>query len=155
MPDNPQLSVLKSIRLILGSSKKHYRRIEAECGLSGAALWALVEIAERPGLSVSDLARMLAVHQTTASNLLQRLEQAGLVARTRADTDLRVVLLRPTDAGLALLSRAPKPVRGVLQEALLRLPPDALADLDRALGALIEQMEHVDRESATRPIAEM
>ncbi len=149
------LLVLKKIRLILGSSKRHYRRVEAECGISGAALWALAEIAERPGMSVSDLANLLAIHQTTASNLLLRLEQADMIERERAENDQRVVRLRPSRRGRDLLEKAPSPLRGVLQEALHQLPKETLADLDRVLGTLITQMEHVDREAASRPLADL
>lgn len=155
MYPDPTLIVLKKIRMILGSSKRHYRRVEAECGISGAALWALAEIAERPGMSVSDLANQLAIHQTTASNLLLRLEQAGMIERERAESDQRVVRLRPSQRGRQLLEAAPAPVRGVLQAALRELSKDTLAELDQALSRLVTQMEHVDREAASKPLAEL
>ena len=69
----------------------HFRAIEAAAGISGAQLWALIEVRDHPGLTVSDVARRLSVHLSTASNLLDKLESRSLVKRTRNLRDQRIV----------------------------------------------------------------
>ncbi len=54
------LDVLKQFRILLNSIKRHYQWVERECGLSGAQIWAMAEIADNPGLKVSELAARLA-----------------------------------------------------------------------------------------------
>src|SRR5512146_2549626 len=78
-----RLEVLQQFRLLLRSIKRHYQWVEEQCGLSGAQVWALAEIADNPGIKVSELAQQLGVHLSTASNMLRRLEALELVKRMR------------------------------------------------------------------------
>jgi len=149
------LEVLSQFRILLSSIKRHYQWVEQNCGVSGAQLWALSEIAASPGLRVSDLAHRLAVHRSTASNMLQRLEQLGLLVRRRIGKDQRVVQLRLTPRGEAVLRQAPRPFVGVLQQALLDLPPSSLEILHASLGDVIRLMRTKDPRDKGMPLADM
>src|SRR5215831_7128886 len=116
------LHVLMQFRQAANSAKQHFRWVGDQCGISGVHVWALSELSEAPGARVSDLASALAVHQSTASNLLDKLTRDGLVRRERARGDQRVARLFVTPAGAALLKRAPAPVRAMLLEALYAMP---------------------------------
>jgi len=102
------LEVLEQFRVIFKSIRRHYRSVEERSGISGALLWALAQVAANPGSQVGDLARALAIHQSTASNLLRRLGSRGLVARRRQAKDQRAVQLFATAKGLRTLKRAPQ-----------------------------------------------
>ena len=69
------LEVLEQFRVIFKSIRRHYRSVEERSGISGALLWALAQVAANPGSQVGDLARALAIHQSTASNLLRSLAE--------------------------------------------------------------------------------
>jgi DNA-binding MarR family transcriptional regulator len=135
------LSALMCFRAVIASTREHYRWVERRCGVSGAQVWALAQIAASPGMKVGDLASQLAIHQSTASNILEKLEQAGLVTRTRRSEDRRVVTLSLTPEGRKVLRRAPKPLRGALQEALLNLPLPRLVLLGKDLAVLNRHMK--------------
>lgn len=151
-----EADVLKQFRLIFQSVRKHFQSVEALCGISGSQLWALARVVESPGLRVTELARAMTIHQSTASNLVESLVQQGLVRRERAEADQRVVLLHPTEAGQAIYEGAPQPIRGVLPDALARLEPAALAGLQQHLSTLIELMgNHIDPSGSTTPLADM
>jgi len=107
-----------------------------------------------PGVRVSDLSRALSIHQSTTSNLLDKLEGKGLVRRERGGPDHRVVRLFLTDAGTALVGQAPRPARGALSEALERLSDAELSELDRGLGRLVDAMTIQDRAAALRPLSD-
>src|SRR3954471_9115752 len=109
------LQVLEQFRVIFKSIRRHYHNVEERAGISGALLWALAQVAAYPGTQVGDLARALAIHQSTASNLLRRLESLGLLSRRREGKDQRKVQLFATTKGLRVLKRAPQPLIGVLQ----------------------------------------
>ncbi len=123
--------------------------------MSGAQLWALAELQARPGLKISELATVLSVHLSTASNLLDRLEAKALVRRQRGTKDQRVVRVYLTPAGQRVLRKAPKPAEGIIPDALHRMPRDALGRLDRDLEKLLRLTRIRDRRAAMKPLADL
>ena len=135
------LEVLEQFRVIVKSIRRHYQDVERRAGVTGAQLWALAQIAGQPGSPVGELARALAVQQSTASNLVRELLKRRLVTRERRGRDLRHVQLYPSKKGLALLKSAPRPLIGVLQQALSELPAARLAALHAELAHVIALMK--------------
>lgn len=149
------LAALMKFRLIVNSSKRHFKWVEKQCGINGAQLWVLWEINQQPGLRVTELAAAMAMHQSTVSNLIDKLARATLVMRARASNDRRVVTLVLTESGKALLKRAPRPARGRLPEALFGLPRNSLVLLDELLERVLQAMGPAEQESMKRPLAEL
>ena len=149
------LEVLAQFRVVFKSIRRHYQDVERRSGLTGALLWALAEIAARPGDQVGELARALAIHQSTASNLVRRLAARGLIARERRGRDQRAVQLFPTRKGLRVLKAAPQPLIGVLQQALADLPSSSLRALHVQLARLIKVMRFKSPEARTTLLSEM
>jgi DNA-binding MarR family transcriptional regulator len=87
----PSTRVLRQFRVVFNSVKTHFRQVEREAGLGGAQLWALSVIQRRPGIGVTELARELDIHQSTASNLIKALVERGLVETSRHGVDRRSV----------------------------------------------------------------
>lgn len=133
--------VLRQFRQVFNAVRTHFQQVEKAAGIGGAQLWALSVIGERDGLAVSELARALDIHQSTASNLVRVLTERSLVESVRQGPDRRVVQLRLLPAGREILQRAPGPFSGVLPEALARLDPATLARLEEDLAALIETLD--------------
>ncbi|RYF37060.1 MAG: MarR family transcriptional regulator, partial [Comamonadaceae bacterium] len=86
------------------------------------------------------LAEAMDVHQSTASNLLRALIEAGFMVSAKGEEDRRSVRLQLTARGRRVLARAPGPFTGVLPEALARLDKRTLARLDRDLGVVIAEL---------------
>ena len=149
------LDVLRQFRIVFRSIKRHYQWVEKRCGVSGAQLWAMERIAAWPGMSPSDLAGQLAIHPSTASNLLARLEELGMVRRSRRSRDQRRVQLAITAKGAAVLRKAPRPLKGVLQQALVDMPPASLAALQRHLRDLLALMRVRDDAARTTPLSDI
>jgi len=136
----PETRVLRQFRIVFNSVKSHFRQVERDAGLGGAQLWALSAIAQSPGIGVTELARALDIHQSTASNLVRTLAGRGLVASAREGLDRRGVALRALPAADAVLKRAPQPFVGVLPDALASLDADTLARLEHDLALLIARL---------------
>jgi DNA-binding MarR family transcriptional regulator len=149
------LDVLAQFRVVFRSVRQHYLRVQRRSGVTGAQLWALAHVAGNPGTRMGELARALAIHPSTASNLVRRLEALALVARRRRGRDQRTVQLYLTGKGAKALSRAPQPLIGVLQQALSELPVRRLEALRRQLGELIGAMKVKDLRARTIPISLM
>ncbi len=146
---------LKKFRIVFSSVKKHFDDIEAKCGLSGAQLWALWEIHKAPGLRASELANALLVHQSTASNLLVKLEEKQLISRERHSEDHRVVNLRLTEKGGEVIVRAPRPMIGLLPDALQRMPEEDLNGLIESMDVLLATMQEKDEGGTEKPLSEI
>lgn len=136
----PAVEVLTKFRKVINFNKRHYRQVEQLTGVSGTLVWALSILRRSPGLRVSELAAIMAIHQSTASNLLDKLQEKNLIERDRSTDDQRVVRLYLTRSGEALVKRVPQPAHGLLQEALHRLPSPALLGLNRLLDQLLQAM---------------
>ena len=129
--------------------------IERKCGIGGSQLWALGTIWATPGIRVSDLARTLSVHQSTASNLVEQMVRLGLIVRARDGDDQRVVRLNATARGAALIARAPQPLTGVLPDALSHLSPQDLEALHASLARLLGVMQLRDESATHTPLADI
>jgi len=149
------LEVLKQFRLIFQLVRTHFQSVEAQCDISGAQLWALSKIAAQPGLRVTELAKELAVHQSTASNLVEDLVSKGYAIRERSSKDMRVVMLAPTESGYAVLRAAPQPSQGRLPDALAQLDEAALTSLHQSLALVLDAMKAEDREGMFTLLSEM
>ncbi|ATE60651.1 MarR family transcriptional regulator [Thauera sinica] len=146
------LSVLQRFRVLIRTAQRHSQWIERQSGVTGAQLWALQELKEVPGLRVGELANRMALHQSTASNMIDRLEGAEMIRKERTSADQRVVRLYLTEQGEALLARAPSPARGVLPEALRLLDQESLRDLQDDLDALLRQIKDLDAGFGMQPL---
>lgn len=92
-------SAMEAVLRPLGMTITHYSCLEL--------------LAQRPGLSNSDLARGTFVTRQSMNVLLQTLERDGLVTRAEQATTGRVLPTELTDAGRRQLTTASAAVRGV------------------------------------------
>ncbi|KPJ88492.1 MAG: hypothetical protein AMJ53_16750 [Gammaproteobacteria bacterium SG8_11] len=136
--------IMQTLRVVIRSTQAHSRWVEKQYGVSAAQLWAMWELFTSPGLKVSQLSKALSIHQSTASNMLDKLEEKKLIRRERSGPDQRVVQLYLTKAGEALIANAPKPVQGVVTEALEHLSDADLRKLQQGLQALVDGMSNVE-----------
>lgn len=75
------------------------RQFFGEFGLSTRQFWALHHLSETDGLSMIDLSRMLFTDKSNVTAIADRLEAAGLIKRSPAPQDRRVILLTLTPEG--------------------------------------------------------
>jgi DNA-binding MarR family transcriptional regulator len=147
--------VLRQFRTIFKSVRRHFQDIEQSIGISGSQLWAAAVIAQTPGTSVSRLASAMSIHQSTASNLVDKLTGMGLITRQRAQHDSRVVELFITESGSEKLAQAPAPIIGLLPDALGKLPYTTLVDLHKNLTGLLAQMSSPTPHDGNTPLADL
>lgn len=144
--DLAHLAILQKLRIVIRAAQRHSGWIEKQCGVTGTQLWMMQELHEKPGLRVGEIAARIAIHQTTASNLLDALEKRGYVIKARDAKDQRAVRLSLTEGGERLLAEAPKPARGLLPESLRQLDAENLAQLDQGLTGLLDRIGAMDDE---------
>ena len=147
------LDVLEQLRVVVRLASAHSAGLERSTGLPGAQLWALHEVAVEDGLRVGDLAQRLRVHQTTVSNLLNRLEGRGLVKKGRSAEDGRIVLVYLTAAGRRALKKAPGPAaRGLLPSVLDEMSAAQVKKVHGGLALLLDRLGGFDTGLARQPL---
>ncbi|MDH5326034.1 MAG: MarR family transcriptional regulator [Gammaproteobacteria bacterium] len=150
--DDVAQCIMKDFRVVVRTTQAHSRWIEKQCGVTGVQLWAMWELFAAPGQKVSDLSKALSIHQSTASNMLDKLEHRKLIRRDRSGPDQRVVQLFLTPKGSELLSQAPRPAQGAVLDALKRMTDGELKHLQLGLDALINQMSVEEEGAGLKPI---
>lgn len=99
--------ILVSIRRIIRAIELHSRQLMDKCGLTGPQLATLQALERGEGGNAKDLAGVLHVSQPTMSGILDRLERASLIVRSRSDQDRRSVDVTLSEKGHAALKAAP------------------------------------------------
>ena len=112
------------------------RRLPPPGDVSIPALGLLSRLAVGGGAGVSDLAARERVSQPATSQMVDRLERNGLVARTSSTTDRRAVTVTLTDAGAALLAERRATRAAALDRLLDASPPGDTDAVRAALPAL-------------------
>ncbi|MBL8405485.1 MAG: MarR family transcriptional regulator, partial [Dechloromonas sp.] len=85
------LDVLQQFRVIYGTMRQYFRLVEQCCGLPGSQMWILQEVERTPAIGVTELAQRLGIHQSTCSQLVERLVGLGYLEKQKAATDRRRV----------------------------------------------------------------
>jgi DNA-binding MarR family transcriptional regulator len=114
------------------------RRLRQEAGTDlSPSLTAALSTVERHGpMTPSELASRERIQRPTATRVLARLVDEGLLERTPDPHDGRSSLVAATPAARALLAELRTRKTAFLAARLERLDPDDLAVLDRAAGIL-------------------
>lgn len=109
-------------------------------GLTYTQYITLLALWEKDGITVGELCGKLMLDNGTLSPLLKKMQQEGLVERTRSEEDERVVLITLTEEGRALKEKAkdiPVKVAGCID-----LPPEKAMMLYSLLHELLENQKN-------------
>jgi DNA-binding MarR family transcriptional regulator len=122
------------------------RRLRQESGtdLSPSLATALATIERRGPLTPSGLAEIERVRRPTATRMVARLEEEGLVLRTTDPHDGRVSLVSTSPAGRTLLKKVRGRKNAYLARRLRELSEEEAADLERA-AAILERLLEEER----------
>lgn len=123
---NKELSVedrlARALRRISRAIDLHSRALLLRHGLTAPQLATLVEIERLQPVSTGMLAAEIHLGSATLTGILDRLEERGLVCRTRHAGDRRSVLLSLTDLGTHLFASAPSQLCESFQRRLAAMP---------------------------------
>jgi DNA-binding MarR family transcriptional regulator len=110
-------------------------------------LRALDVISEEGGVRVGELADRIGIDETTATRLVDRLEEAGVAERRSAAGDRRVIVVGLTTAGVLLVRQVAQRRKRFLCDVLTALEPDERTELVRltakAAAALRDRSEEL------------
>jgi DNA-binding MarR family transcriptional regulator len=136
--------IVQGLRRIVKAIQTYSQDVRSAYGLTGPQLWALKTLLREGKMTVGRLAAALAVHQSSVSILLDRLEKRGFVRRIRRRPDRRVVQVELTGPGLTLAADAPEAAQGRLLHALEAMSAEQLRRTRRVVDQLVAAMEAGD-----------
>lgn len=129
-------AALKAIRRILRAADQGTRRLASATGLTPSQLLVLTEIDRSGETTPGAVALSLEFSQATVTNIVDKLEHRGLVARRRAEHDRRQVLLSVTVDGRRTLDTSPDLLQQRFESGFQALPAWEQAMIYAALERL-------------------
>lgn len=140
--------ILRSLRRITRAIDLYSRELASGFGLTGPQLVCLRTLAAMEACTPSRLAREVDLSQATITGIVDRLEAQGLVRRQRDKRDRRKVSVHVTDAGRALLERAPSPLHSRFLKRLSELPEPERQAIRSTLELVVTMMDAEELDAA-------
>ena len=130
---------------------RFHRRDGKQRELSGASRAVLLHLTLSGPLTVGQCSRHLGRAQSVLSEIVDQLEQHGLLARVRDERDRRRTLIWLTDSGRARLAKEQEVLSlALLERAAGELTPRQRKNLLEGTRALIEAADRVARRAITK-----
>lgn len=143
--EGPPQDIVQLLRRMVSRIYVDSKRMMKRFGLTGPQTLVLRALLHSGPISSAALAKAIFVTPSNLTGIIDRLEQKGLVTRTRQATDRRVQLLDLTEAGRQKAESLPDPIEEKLAAGLALLGEEQAG----AIRAAIEQVVgFIDAEQA-------
>lgn len=149
--DDVANEILKALRRILRKTAEYSRQLGRDSGLTVPQVLCLSAIGNAPAgteMTVARVAEAIHLSVATASRLLDRLEEAGLLVRKRTATDRRKVIVQLTPRGRRKLHKLPTPLQEQFRARLAELGTRQQHALLDSLKQVVEMMGAADLEAS-------
>jgi DNA-binding MarR family transcriptional regulator len=141
-------NILIALRRVIRAVDQHSRQLVQSHGLTGPQALLLTEIARSQGLTGSELAKRVSLSQATVTDVVKRLENRGLLERSRDAIDKRKMLLRATRQGETLVKQSVPLLQERFQGRLNELKEWERNQLLSSLQRIAEMMNAEDLDAA-------
>ena len=126
-------------------SMHDFLRFARRSGLSLAQMNVLMRLYYHGACEIRGLLALLEVSKAAAGQLVERMEQQGLVERTPAPHDRRARLVSLTARGRELVDATIAARQAWLKSLVESLPVESRDEIARTLAQLTTQAEQIDR----------
>ena len=140
---SPELTeqIIADFRVTMGAMKCAMSERLVRLGISMAQLNIMYTLQRNGEMTMSRLADVLGVSLSSATGLVDRIEERGYIERTRVPEDRRVVLVHVTEAGTRMLQENDALSDELMRDVLARLDPAELPVIARAVGEVRAAIE--------------
>jgi len=134
---------VNNLRRLFQVVNKQSKSVVFETGLTGPQLWAIKVLSDEAANSttVSKLADLMYLNSSTVVRILDVLEAKTLVQRIRSTNDRRIVYVRLTDRGAAIIDRTPNVAHNLLIKGLNTLSENKLNTIAIGLSQLVNILD--------------
>jgi len=138
--------IIFQIRRLTQAKELYTKELNKKYQVSASQLNSLIALYEQGSLPPSQIARHIMVKSSTVTGIIDRLEQKGLVTRSRTSPDRRVITVELTESGRTLAENAPPPIQQKVVEGLERLPQGEMEKIVLGLNMLTQMLDVQDLE---------
>jgi DNA-binding MarR family transcriptional regulator len=117
------------------------KRMEKTLGVTGRQRLVIRIVGKFPGIAAGHLARILHLHPSSLTGILERLEKKGLIRRRSDPRDGRRSLLGLTRRGRSFDVEAGGTIEAAIQRVLARTPRDKLESTQGVLERIAASLE--------------
>lgn len=135
------LSFMRLLWAVTHGLESTSKRMLSELGVTGPQRLVLRIVGQNPEISPGELARVLHVHPSSLTGVLQRLTESKLLHRERDPDDGRRSTLKLTPIGRQINSRRAGTVEAAVQRAMASQSPEKLRVVEAMLRALAQELE--------------
>jgi DNA-binding MarR family transcriptional regulator len=129
-------SAVASVRRLVRVLRLAAQRTQVASGVSAAQIFVLQQLGDEGRLSLNELASRTLTDRSSVANVVDHLDEHGLVVRDVDPSDRRRASVRITAAGRRLLARTPEAPATTLIAALRALGPRDRVAVARSLSLL-------------------
>jgi len=138
--------IIYQIRRLIQAKELYTKELTKKYQVSASQLNCLLALYEQGPLPLSQIATHIMVKSSTVTGIIDRLEQKGLVTRSRTSPDRRVITVELTESGRTLAENAPPPIQQKVLEGLERLPQSEMEKIVLGLKMLTQMLDVQDLE---------
>ncbi|EOD01661.1 MarR family winged helix-turn-helix transcriptional regulator [Caldisalinibacter kiritimatiensis] len=135
------IEIEKYLRKVDSIIRRKGREILKDFEITVPQFSALQWLINEEGLTVGKLSKKMSLACSTITDLIDRMEKNGLVARKRDDKDKRIVRIKVMPKGYELVEKVLERRRAYLAEKLKELEKKDMILLSENLKSLYEAME--------------
>ena len=133
--------VIYLIRRLIQAEEFYTKELEKKYRVSVPQLGCLLALYENGPMPPSQVAKHIMVKSSTVTGIIDRLEQKGLVERSRISSDRRVITIGLTESGRMLAQNSPLPIQERIVDGYKNLPSNEREDIIRALKKLSSMLD--------------
>ena len=142
--NNKSREIILSIRRLMQARELYKKELNRTYQVSASQLNCILALYENGPLPPSQIAKHMMVESSTVTGVVDRLEQKGLVRRTRNSPDRRVINIELTKEGTRLAENAPPPIQQKIIDGLGKLSEKQVNQIVKALQMLTNMLDVQD-----------
>jgi len=150
--------VLEFLRLLWGLDQglqRQSKEMLRAVGVTGPQRLVIRIVGRFPGISAGRLARIIHLHPSTLSGVLNRLESRKFLERATDPWDGRRSMFRLTEKGRTADAQTAGTVEATVEAVLAGVPEEKLQAVTDVLGALAAALVAACRRSAAQPVRKL
>ena len=132
--------IVFALRKIMQQMDTHSRRLMKDYDITVSQLVCLYEIFEKGALTLSIISKNVHLSNSTLVGVIDRLEEKGLVKRTRDTEDRRAIFIDLTQKGREFVSGAPHLLHNRLDEKLKTISESEQIIIANSLDLLVDML---------------
>jgi len=138
--------IIYAIRRLIQAGELYTKELNKVYNVSAAQLNCLLALHENGPLPPSQISRYILVNSSTVTGIIDRLEDKGLVKRTRTSQDRRVITIELTETGKVLAENAPPPIQQKILDGLNKLSERQINQIALSITKLTDMLDVQDLE---------